>query len=68
VDSKLSCPTVFDNLDSPKAILGVVSPLQDSLAVEDDFTTCFVKEYLAAQLAQDGNGEEIVDEARESMC
>jgi hypothetical protein len=41
--------------------------LQDGFAIEGDFTTCFVKEYLAACVAQDGNREEIVDKAGELM-
>ncbi len=42
MDSKLSCPAIVDNPDLPMAILGVVPPLQDGLAVECDFATCFV--------------------------
>jgi hypothetical protein len=68
VDSKLSSPAVVENLDWSKAILGVLPPLQDGFAIEGNFATSFVKKYLAAQIAQDGNGEEIVDEARGSMC
>jgi hypothetical protein len=41
--------------------------LQDGFPVEGDFATCFVEKYLAPCVTQDGNGEEIVDEARESM-
>ena len=41
--------------------------MQDDFAVEGDFATCFVKEYLAAFIAKDGNGEEIVDKAGELM-
>jgi hypothetical protein len=68
MEGKLSCPAFAYNPDSPKAIFGVAQPLQDDLAVECDFTTCFVKKYLAALIAQDGGREEIVDEARELMC
>ncbi len=68
MNGKLSCPAIVDILDLPKAILGVAPPLQDGLAVEGDFATCFVKKCLAACIAQDGNGEEIVDKVRESMC
>ncbi len=68
LDGKLSCPAVVNNLDSPKAILGATPPLQDGLAIECDFATCFVKKYLAALIAQDGNGEEIADKAMELMC
>jgi hypothetical protein len=39
VDGKLSCPAIVDNLDLPKAILGVAPPLQDGLAVECYFAT-----------------------------
>ncbi len=67
VDGKLGCPAVVDNHDLPKAILGVAPPSQDCFPVEGDFATCFVKKYLAAHVAQDGNGEEIVDKAAESM-
>jgi hypothetical protein len=42
VDGKLSCPAVVDNLDLPKAILGVAPPSQDGLAMKGDFATCFV--------------------------
>jgi hypothetical protein len=42
-------------------------PLEDGLLIEGDFATRFVKKYLAARIAQDGNGEEIVDKAGESM-
>jgi hypothetical protein len=41
VDSKLSCPPIVDNLDSPKAILGVAPPLQDGLAVKCNFCNLF---------------------------
>jgi hypothetical protein len=46
MDGKLGCPAIVDNHDMPKAILGVVSPLQDGFAFEGDFTTCFVKKTL----------------------
>jgi hypothetical protein len=52
----------------PKAILGVTPPLQDGFLIEGDFATCFVEKYLAPCIAQEGDGEEIVDEAGESMC
>jgi hypothetical protein len=52
---------------TPKAILGVTPPLQDGFPIEGDFATCFVEKYLAAHVAQDGDGEEIVDEAGELM-
>jgi hypothetical protein len=51
VDSKLSHPAVADNLDLPKAIVGVTPPLQDGLAIECDFATCFLKKYLATHVA-----------------
>jgi hypothetical protein len=41
--------------------------LQDGFAIKGNFATCFVKEYLAAFIAKDGNGEEIVDKAGELM-
>jgi hypothetical protein len=66
-DGKFGCSAVVDNHDSPKAILGVAPPLQDGFAIEGDFATCYVKNYLAACITQDGNGEEIVDKAGESM-
>ncbi len=66
-DGKLGCPAVVDNHDSPKAIFGVMPSLQDGFAIKGDFATCFVKEYLAACTAQDGNREEIVDKTRELM-
>jgi hypothetical protein len=66
-DGQLGCPAVVNDHDSPQAILGVAPPLQDDFAIKGDFTTCFVKEYLAAHVAQDGNREEIVDKAGESM-
>jgi hypothetical protein len=42
-------------------------PLQDGFSVKGDFATYFVKKYLAAHIAQVGNGEEIVDKAGESL-
>jgi hypothetical protein len=51
----------------PKAIFGVTPPSQDGFPVEGDFATCFVEKYLAPCIAQDSNGEEIVDKARELM-
>jgi hypothetical protein len=68
MDGKLSCLAAVDNFELPKTILGVAPPSQDGLAIEGDFVTCFVKKYLAAHVAQDGNGEEVVDKARELMC
>ncbi len=41
--------------------------MQDGFPIESDFATCFVEKYLAACVAQDGDREEIVDKARESM-
>jgi hypothetical protein len=67
LDSKPGCPAVIDNHDLPKAILGIAPPSQDGIAIKGDFATCFVKKYLAAHIAQDGNGEEIVDKAGESL-
>ncbi len=66
-ESKLGCPAVVDDYDLPKAILGVAPPLQDGFDVEGD-STSFVKKYLAARVAQDGNREEIVDEVGELMA
>ncbi len=40
-DGELGCPAIVDNHNLPKAIFGVVPPLQDGFAVEGDFTTCF---------------------------
>ncbi len=51
----------------PKAILGVTPPLQDGFPIEGDFATCVVEKYLAPCVAQDSNGEEIVDKAGELM-
>ncbi len=67
VDHKHGCPIVVDNHDLPKAIFGVAPPLQDGFTIEGNFATCFVKEYLAARIAKDGNGEEIIDKAGELM-
>jgi hypothetical protein len=67
VDGKLSCPAIVDNLDLPKTILGVTPPTQDGLAIESDFSICFVKKYLASHAPHDSNGEEIDDKARELM-
>jgi hypothetical protein len=66
-DGKLGCPAYVDNHDSPKAIIGVTPPAQDGFAVKGNFATCFVKEYLAARVAQDGDVEEIIDKAGELM-
>ncbi len=68
VDGKLCCPAIVDSHDLPKAILGVAPPLQDGFAVEGYFATSFVKEYFPARVAQDSDGEESVDKARELMC
>jgi hypothetical protein len=69
VDHETSCPAIVQkDLDLPKAIFGVAPPSQDGLVVECDFATCFVEKYFASRVAQDGNREEIVDEAGESMC
>jgi hypothetical protein len=51
----------------PKAILGVMPPLQDGFLIEGEFSTCFVEKYLAPCITQDRNGEEIVDKAGELM-
>ncbi len=67
MDGKLSCPAIFNDHDSPKAILRVAPPLQDGFDVEGDFSTSFVKEYLTTHITKDSNGEEIVDEAMELM-
>jgi hypothetical protein len=66
-DGKLGCPAVVNNHDSPKAIFGVAPPLQDGFAIKNDFATFFGQEYLAALVAKDGNGEKIVDKAKELM-
>jgi hypothetical protein len=67
VDSKLDCPAIVNKHDLPKASFGAAPPSQDGFAVKDNFATCFVEKYLAAHVAQDDNGEEIVDKTRESM-
>ncbi len=54
--------------DTPKPIFGVTPPLQDGFPVECDFANCFVEKYLAPCVTQDGDREEIVEEAGESMC
>jgi hypothetical protein len=66
-DNYLGCPAIVDNHDLPKTIFWVVPPLQDGFLGKGDFATYFVKKYLAARVAQDGNSEEIVDKAKESM-
>jgi hypothetical protein len=68
VGGKLGCPAAINNHDTPKAIFWVAPPLQeDGFTVEGEFATCFVKENLAAHVAQDGNGEGIVNKASELM-
>jgi hypothetical protein len=37
------CPAIIDNHDMPKAIFGVMPPLQDGFAVKSDFASCFVE-------------------------
>ncbi len=67
VDGEHGCPADIDYHEFPKAIFGVMPPSQDGFAIKSDFATCFVKEYLAARVAQDGNREKIVDKAGELM-
>ncbi len=50
-----------------KQILGSRHPCKMIFSIKGDFTTCFVKEYLAAHIAKDSNGEKIVDKARDLM-
>jgi hypothetical protein len=51
----------------PKAIFGVAPPSQEGFPVKGNIATCFVEKFLAPCIAQDGNGEEVVDKAGESM-
>jgi hypothetical protein len=39
----------------PKAIFGVMPPLQDGFPIKGDFATYFVEKYLAPCVALDGN-------------
>jgi hypothetical protein len=55
-DSEFGRPAIIDNHDMPKVIFGVMPPLQDGFSIKGDFTTCFVENYLAPCVAQDGNG------------
>ncbi len=41
MDGKLSFSAIVDNLDLPKAILGVAPLLQDGVAIECDFEPVF---------------------------
>ncbi len=67
VDGQFGRPAIINDHDTPKSILGVTPPLQEGFPVKGDFATCVVEKYLASCVAQDGNGEEIVDKAGELM-
>jgi hypothetical protein len=53
VDGELGCPAIVDNHDTPKAVFGVTSPLQDGFSIKGDFATFVVEKYLAPCIAQD---------------
>jgi hypothetical protein len=50
-----------------RQFFGVTPPSQDGFPIEGDFATCFVEKYLTPCIAQDSNGEEIVDKVGELM-
>ena len=47
----------------PESVPGVAPPSEDGFTIEDDFTTMLTEEDFASSIAEDGNGEEVVDEA-----
>jgi hypothetical protein len=66
-DGSFGRTAIIDNHDMPNAIFRVTPPSQDGFPIKSDFATCFVEKYLAAGIAQDCSGEEIVDKAGELM-
>ena len=66
-NGNFGCPSIVHNFDAPESVLGVLPPSEDGLTIEGDFTTVLVEEDFASGIAEDGNKEEIVEEAGQSV-
>jgi hypothetical protein len=51
----------------PESVLWVAPPSEDGLSVEGDLAPVFIEEDFAAGVAEDGDQEEVVDEAGKSV-
>jgi hypothetical protein len=51
----------------PQAVLWVTPPSEDGLTVEGDFTAVFVEENVTSSMAENGDREEVVGEAGQSV-
>ena len=58
-------PTIIHDFDTPHVVLWVAPPSEDGLIIAGDFTDMFVEENFAFGIAEDGDQEEVVDEARQ---
>ena len=66
-NGEFCCPTVVHNFDTPQSVLWVAPPSEDGLTVEGHFTAVFVEGDFASSITEDGNREEVVDEAGQSV-
>jgi hypothetical protein len=62
-NGEFCCPTIVHDFDKPQSVLWVALPSGDGVTVEGDFTAVFVEEDFTSGIAEDGDQEEVVDEA-----
>jgi len=60
-------PSIVHKFDAPESVLWVAPSSEDGLAIEGDFAPMLMEEDFAASIAEDGNQEEVVDEAGQSV-
>ena len=60
-------PSIVHKFDVPESVLWVASSSEDGLAVEGDFAPVLMEEDFAAGVAEDGDREEVVDKAGQSV-
>jgi len=58
---------IAHKFDAPASVLWVAPSSEDGLAVEGDFAAVLLEEDFAADIAEDGDREEVVDKAGQSV-
>jgi hypothetical protein len=56
INLQISCPAIVDNVDMPKAMLGVTPPSEDDFAIKSYFATSGIDKYCATSVAEDCSG------------
>ena len=67
MNSEFHSPSIVHQFYAPESVLWVAPPSEDGLSVEGDFAPVLMEEDFAAGVTEDGDQEEVVDKAGQSV-